>query len=58
MQILIYEEDLVLKLHVIGQFKQFWYGFKEENHGFQLMLKMYQLNKMVKNYNGMELMCK
>ena len=55
MQILIHQNELVVKLHVLKQFKRFLYGFKEGNHGFQLMLKMHQSSKMVKNYSGIEL---
>ena len=54
---MIYQQDLIVNLHMIEQFKRFWYGFKDRNHGFQLMQKMYKLSKIMRNYNGIELMC-
>ena len=53
---MIYHKDLMVNLHVIKQFKWLGYGFKDQNHGFPGRQKMFTLDEMMRNYNGIELM--
>ena len=53
---MIYQQDSIVNLDAMEQFKRFWFQFKDNNHGFQQMQKIFGLGKIMTHYNRFQLM--